>query len=52
MSQPISVPIAADALYVDERELARRTTLAPRTLQLMQRNGGGPPSRSLADACL
>ena len=47
MSQPTRVPITTDALYIDERELARRTTLAPRTLQLMRRNGGGPPFAKL-----
>lgn len=47
MSQPTSTPIVASALYIDERELACRTTLAPRTLQLMRRNGGGPPFAKL-----
>ena len=47
MSQPTSASITTDALYIDERELTRRTTLAPRTLQLMRRNGGGPPFAKL-----
>lgn len=33
--------IASD--LIDEKELARRTTLSPTTLQTMRRKGGGPP---------
>ena len=29
--------------YIDEQEVARRTTLSPSTLQLMRRRGDGPP---------
>lgn len=37
----------SDPVYIDERELARRTTLSSRTLQLMRRNGSGPPFAKL-----
>ena len=43
MSNPADAPNADGRIYIDERELARRTTLSPRTLQLMRRKGGGPP---------
>lgn len=38
---------AFDPTYIDERELARRTTLSPRTLQLMRSKGSGPPFAKL-----
>jgi len=43
MSNPADAPIASGSIYIGERELARRTTLSPRTLQLMRRKGNGPP---------
>jgi predicted DNA-binding transcriptional regulator AlpA len=42
MGQQSTAPIASGPIYIDEREVARRTTLSPRTLQLMRRKGGGP----------
>ena len=47
MSRQSATPNAFDATYIDERELARRTTLSPRTLQLMRSKRSGPPFAKL-----
>jgi predicted DNA-binding transcriptional regulator AlpA len=39
--------IASEPVYIDEQELARRTTLSRTTLQTMRRKGGGPPFAKL-----
>jgi predicted DNA-binding transcriptional regulator AlpA len=39
--------LAAEPVYIDEQELARRTTLSRTTLQTMRRKGGGPPFAKL-----
>jgi predicted DNA-binding transcriptional regulator AlpA len=41
-------PITSDPIYIDEKELSRRTTLSRTTLQVMRRNGEGPPFARLS----
>ena len=43
MRQHRAAPTDPDPAYIGERELARRTSLSTRTLQLMRRTGSGPP---------
>ena len=47
MSTSAPTTAAPAAIFISERELASVTTLSPRTLQLMRRNGGGPPFAKL-----
>jgi predicted DNA-binding transcriptional regulator AlpA len=41
-------PTASDPIYIDEKELSRRTTLSRTTLQVMRKSGGGPPFARLS----
>ena len=47
MTPSSTAPNPSAPVFIDERELARRTTLSPRTLQLMRRNDSGPPFAKL-----
>ncbi len=43
---------AADPVYVDDRELARRTSIARATWQKMRFEGRGPAVRKIGRRCL
>ncbi len=45
-------PSAADRVYVDDRELARRTPLARATWQKMRIEGKGPTVRKIGRRCV
>lgn len=45
-------PNPSGPLFIDERELSRRTTISRTTLQVMRREGGGPPFAKLGGAVL
>ena len=45
-------PSAADRVYVDDRELARRTPLARATWQKMRIEGKGPAVRKIGRRCV
>ncbi len=45
-------PSAADPVYVDDRELARRTPLARATWQKMRIEGKGPAVRKIGRRCV
>lgn len=45
-------PSATDRVYVDDRELARRTPLARATWQKMRIEGKGPTVRKIGRRCL
>ena len=42
-------PLRPDQVFIDEKELSRRTTLSLTTLQVMRRKGGGPPFAKLGE---
>lgn len=45
-------PSTADRIYVDDRELARRTPLARATWQKMRIEGKGPTVRKIGRRCV
>lgn len=45
-------PNPADPIYVDDRELARRTSIARATWQKMRFEGRGPAVRKIGRRCL